>query len=142
MPESESFKISKLKHRVALCTAHDVVTKNGTMELIRSTVVWTWADIEMQWNVHSFLSPIGFAIRESADRVTHYISVRSGIGVDVTSTAWIFEQRLKSQPRWYKVVGFGESPGWLTMSCHLVEKSDNLQPPVGHLTPIPTEAKL
>src|SRR5262245_48924019 len=128
--------IAALKYRVALCTQHDVVNNaDGTMELRREAVVWTWAEIAMQWNVASFISKAGFAIKELADRNTHFVTIRASHGLDVRSMAWIYEQRLKSPPRWYKVVGVGEADQWQVFTCHLVEASDDVRPPINALSP-------
>ena len=122
-------KIKDLKHRVAICTMKDVVVSNDTMELRREAVVWTRAKIEQQTHLPSFLSPDGFAIKEYATRATHRIRVRSGLEIDYTSAAWIYEEFFKSPPRWYKVLGFvDDSLRFVMLECHLVESSEKAKP--------------
>src|SRR5262245_27989579 len=135
-------KIAHLRHRVALCTMEDVVEKDGFMSLKRRPVAWVWAEIAMQWNLPTFIGASGYAIKETQDRTTHHISIRAGAGVIVTSAAWVYEERLKSPPRWYKVLGFGEADNWLVLTAHLLEMSDKAQPPVSDLSPQPQGVKL
>lgn len=120
-------KIAKLKHRIALCTMKDVVVGQD-MHLSREAVTYTWAAIEHMTHLSSFISRAGFAIHENAERGTHRITVRRGLDVEYSSAAWIYEQRLKSPPRWYKVLGFVDECDWIMLECHLVEKSDTAQP--------------
>jgi hypothetical protein len=134
--------ISSLKSRVALCSMRDVVNEKGHMELSRTMVTRQWAEITGQWHLPSFLGVRGYAIKEEADRVTHHVTIRSSACLDITSAAWVYEERRKGMPRWYKVLGFFEKDNWLTMPCHLVEKSDEAQPPRGDLAPTPQDVQL
>lgn len=135
-------KISDLTHRVALCTMHDIVRSGDTMALVREPVLWMWADVKAQFNMDSFLSRQGYAIKELPDRVTHRIWIRSQAGLDITSAAWVYETFRKSAPRWYKVVGVSETARWLALACHLVEKSDLAPQPRGPLSPQPSSVVL
>jgi len=114
-----------LKHRVAICKMSDVVMSSDRMELRREAVVWTWAKIEHQQHLPSFMSEMGFAIKELATRATHRIRVRAGLGIDYSSAAWIYEEFLQSPSRWYKVLGFVDDTRMTVMlECHLVESSE------------------
>ena len=135
-------KIGELSHRVALCTMQDVVRSGDTMELARVPVVWLWASVKAQFNMDSFISRQGFAIKELSDRVTHRIWIRSQVGLDITSAAWVYETFFKSAPRWYKVVGVSETDRWLALATHLVEKSDLASPTRGSLGPQPSAIPL
>jgi hypothetical protein len=122
-------KISELKHRVAICTMKDVVVSSDRMELRREAVVWTRAKIDHQAHLPSFISEAGYAIKELATRGTHRIRVRSTLGIDYSSAAWIYEEFFKSPPRWYKVLGFVDEPrGTVMLECHLVENRDEAKP--------------
>jgi hypothetical protein len=123
-------KIAKLKYRVALCSMKDVVESDGTMSLTREGVTWTWAAITSAVNLPSFMGVSGYAVLESTSRMTHKIVTRALPHLDITSAAWIYEERGISAPRWYKFLGVAESDCWWSFSVHLVEKSDNVQPPV------------
>ena len=104
----------------------DVVLEGDAMTLSREAVVFTWANIVHQWNQPSFLGAAGYAVKELAERPTHLITVRYGLQLEYSSAAWVYEQRLKSPPRWYKIVGFSEQERWVMLHCHLVEKSDKV----------------
>ena len=130
-------KIGDMCYRVALCTMNDVVLEGDAMTLSREVVTFTWASITHQWNQPSFIGKEGYAVKELRDRPTHLITVRYGLQLDYTSAAWVYEQRLKSPPRWYKVVGFAEQyHNWVMLHCHLVEKSDKATEPTGPLSPV------
>jgi hypothetical protein len=134
-------KISELKHRIALCTMKDVVI-DQEMHLSREAVTYCWANIEHMTNMASFLSRAGYAIMENAQRPTHRITVRAGLDLEYSSAAWVYEQRLRSPPRWYKVLGFVDECDWVMLECHLVEKSDNVQPVDSALTAAPQDVVL
>ena len=125
-------KISDLSHRIALCTMSDVVESSGTMALSRTSVARVWAQIKSTPAGWSFMSQQGYAIRNPEERQTHIITIRSSTGVDVSSAAWVYEEFLKSMPRWYKVLGFSETDAWLNLACRLVEKSDDVTKPLGN----------
>lgn len=127
-------KIADLSHRVALCSMHDVVDDQGHMRLIREVVSWQWAQIDAALNLVSFLSPQGYAFMDSNNAwASHRVILRGASGLEITSAAWVYEQRRKSAPRWYKVLGFTESDNWLLLSTHLMERSDQATPPVNVL---------
>ena len=136
-------KIAAYRHRVAICTMKDVVISSDKMELRREAVVWTRARIDAQKHLASFISPAGYAIKELATRATHRIRVRTALGVDYSSAAWIYEEFLKSPPRWYKVLGFvDETRNTVMLECHLVEKHEDAKPTDSHLSPEQTEVML
>ena len=126
-------KIADLAHRVALCTMHDVVEKNGTMALSRETVTWLWAAIDTALNLSSFIAPTGYAITNPITQATHRIMIRAQSGLEITTAAWVYETRRKSSPRWYKILGFTESESWILLPTHLVERSDQALPPIENM---------
>ena len=129
-------KLRDLRHRVAICTMKDVVISSDQMELRREAVVWTWAKIEHQQHLPSFISDGGYAIKELATRATHRIRVRSGLGIDYTAAAWLYEEFLQSPPRWYKVLGFvDDTKTTVMLECHLVESSELAAPMESDLKP-------
>jgi hypothetical protein len=135
-------KLSYLKHRVALCTMQDIVRSGDTMELRREAVQWAWAGIMNQQNLPNFMSRQGYTIKEPVDRPSHIITVRCHLELSYTSAAWVYEERLKSSPRWYKVLGTTEYDNWIDLVCHLVEKSDKVMPPTGDLAPVNLKVEL
>jgi hypothetical protein len=133
-----SIKIADLSHRVVLCTMLDVIDENGTMHLRRKPVAWLWARIDTALNLPSFQSPYGYSVHESRNAWgTHRVMVRYQSFLEPTSAAWVYEERRKTSPRWYKVLGYEESDMWLLMTTHLVERSPEVQPPVSFLEAVP-----
>jgi hypothetical protein len=122
----------------------DVVEKNGYMTLARRPVLWTWAMIDAALNIASFLTPYGYSYKESRDAWrTHRILIRAQTGLLLTSTAWIYEERRKTSPRWYKLLDVTESDNWIFILSHLIERSDKAQPPLAHpLLPQPSNVEL
>jgi head-tail adaptor len=133
---TKKIRIAELKHHVALCSMKDVVTEGGEMVLIRSDVLKIWCKIESR--SASFASPsmygqAGYAILENRDRQTHVITMPMRRDFDISSAAWIYEQRLQSGARWYKVLGIrelNEDGQYMVLSARLIERGDDLTPPV------------
>ena len=123
----EVFKIARMKHRVMLCSMHDVVSKNGDMQLAREGVRETWAQIVDRRG--SLEAPSGYVVRENQEKVSHWITVRYMYDLEVTSTAWIYERRLKSPPRWFKILDVTDHRLAYLFGVRLVERSDEVTPP-------------
>lgn len=125
-------KISDLSHRVALCTMHDVVSERGNMLLIRKPVRYIWAQIDAALNLPSFITAAGYAYLESKNAWgTHRVIIRAQSHVEAGAMAWVYEEKRKTSPRWYKVLGFTESDNWTIFITHLVERSEQAVAPAG-----------
>lgn len=121
--------IKNYDHKVALCSMNDVVDEGGTMRLTRKEVLLTWAKIEVRRG--SFIGAAGFSIMQPLDRRTHIITLRHRVDLEITSAAWVYEARLKSAPRWYKVLEILNDDGKdILVYCRLVEESDKAETPV------------
>ena len=134
--------VASLRHRVALCSMRDVVAKDGSIELTRKEITKTWAAIDVYRHHGSFMSQAGIVILEAAHRQTHVVMVRAQLGLDFTSAAWVYEERRKSPPRWYKVLSFADPGNWVELAVHLVEKSDTAVAPKGDLDAIQSKVRL
>jgi hypothetical protein len=134
MKDPGSPKIHELVHRVALCSQKDVVVNSSTMELRRTGVVWAWARIKSHYGLPMFTGQLGYAIMDPVTKATHAITVRDGL-VEFSDTAYVYEEPRKSQPRWYKILGYSEVKGFTVLVARLVEKSDYAIPPQNSLTP-------
>jgi head-tail adaptor len=134
--------IGDLRHRIALCSMKDVVEKDGMMSLSRVDIVRLWANVQAQNWMSSFISRAGYATQEGAHSPTHLITIRNQSWIEITSAAWVYEEKLKSAPRWYKVLGFTDAGDWLRLTTHLVERSDKAQPPVSGLRAQPSPVTL
>ena len=134
--------IGKLNHRIALCSMRDVVEAGGEMALTRHEVARLWAYIEPTSYLASFLSRSGYAIQESAMSPTHLITIRNLPNIEISSAAWVYEEKRQSAPRWYKVLGFTDMDNWVRLTTHLVERSDRAQAPVSGLAAQPSAVTL
>lgn len=135
---SARFVIASFKHRVAVCSMKDVVEQNGTMSLTRADVYHAWAKIVP--SVKSMFSSDGYAVKQSADARTHKIVIRFRRDLDITSAAWLYEERLQSGNRWFKVLAIaeaGECGEYLEMDCRLVERGVETSPPVDPVATLP-----
>lgn len=135
-------KVHELIHRVALCSQKSVVVNATTMELKRDAVVWAWARVKSHYGLPSFLGQQGYTIMDPQTKATHAITVRAGLNVIFTDTAYIYEEFLKSPPRWYKVLGFSEPDNWIVLTCRMMEASDLAIAPTGPLAPQPSFVEL
>jgi len=145
MKDPNGPKIGDMEHRVALCRQQDIVADGKTMELHRSEVVWTWARIKSYYGIGSYMNEDGYAIIDGTgkqSRASHAITVRRGLDIEVTAAAWIYEERRKGPPRWYKILQFSETVGWLMFTAKLIEKSDYAPTPHKMLLPQTTRVEL
>jgi len=136
--------ISALRHRVSLCTQQDIVTADGGLRLPRAHVTTVWAAIE-QRRTNSFGPNGAVSYVQDRNKYTHRIYIRRNPELLVTHTAWLYEARTKSAPRWFKVLDVGETDSlWSPLilnqrrasymplfrfDCMLVERGDDLQEP-------------
>lgn len=123
--------IAKLQHRVILCSQRDVIKPNGDLTLNRGEVAEMWANIEQKQG--SSFNRQGAAMNDARSRQTHVITVRYRWDLNISVMAWIYEKRLKSPPRWFKVLKTGQTEhagnAFQTFSCRLVERSDDAVEP-------------
>lgn len=122
--------IAALRHRVHLCSQQDVVI-DGMLKLSREGVLSMWASIEAK--AAQTFSPHGAAMGEPRTKRTHIVMTRYHPDLDISAMAWIYEARLKSAPRWFKVlkVTSTEAKGspFFKFECRLIEsKADLIEP--------------
>ena len=103
------------------------------MALSRREVAQFWTRIENYRNHTDFIPPGGYVILDPHQHQSHVVTILAQLGLDITSAAWVFEARRKSPPRWFKILGFAERGNWIELSVHLVDKSEQAQPPKGDL---------
>lgn len=102
------------------------------MRLAREEIMLTWAQIEVRRG--SFIGVSGYSIDQDLEKRTHLITIRYRTDLEITSAAWIYEKRLKSAPRWYKVIEIlNDDSEFVDIWCRLVEQSDHATPPVATL---------
>lgn len=118
------YTIAQFKHRLAVCSAADVVEADGTMRLLRQDVYHCWARIVV--SVGSLYGKNGDSIKQSGDTRTHRITVRFRRDIDFTQAAWFYEERLQSGPRWFKLLDMYEAEEageYLECNCRLVTRA-------------------
>ena len=139
--------INDLRHKVKLCSAKDVVS-DGELRLRREGVAAVWASIRTVRP--SYSAPSGMALSPSRDVPTHRIVMRARHDLIISSTAWVYEARRLSPPRWFKVLAIredGRSDRMWEMDVRLVEAADDLVTPTpapgaATATPLPEGVKL
>jgi hypothetical protein len=121
--------IKKFKHRVQVCSAEDVVV-NGKLEFRQKFIYDGWAMINPR-RTQTF-SMEGQTVFEEKDRRTHFIHMRYNPNVLLTTSAWIYEARLKSPPRWFKILFSGdeyEDSRYFKFDCRLMSTGDDILEP-------------
>ncbi|UPT53286.1 hypothetical protein [Synechococcus phage Ssp-JY38] len=129
-------KISALRHYIALCSMDDVITENGTMILVRKDVSHAWAAIEAKqpsmFGVSGYNLP-QFEPGQGRNKQTHLITMRMRRDFDISSSAWVYEERMQSGQRWFKILGIkemNEEGNYMVLSARLIERGEDLTPPV------------
>lgn len=128
--------IASLRHRVALCTQRDVVEEGTDLRIVRQGVMNMWASIEPK--KASTFTPRGAASQESRNTRTHIICTRYHRDVDVSHLAWLYEERRKSAPRWFKILSVVQSERsgseYFMFDCRLTERGEGLAEPTAELS--------
>ena len=126
---AKTILIADKKHRVILCSAK-TTAEESIAEVQKFAILASWAAIEEK--KASQYNREGVAIRDSVDAKTHEIYINYRPDLDISVAAWIYESRLKSPPRWFKVLKIGEMSDlrhWC-IEVHLTEKSESSPVPV------------
>lgn len=121
--------IAELKHKVLVCSAADVVIADGEIVIERKAVYSAWAKIEAK--APSTYVPQGVTVAEPREKTTHVISIRYRSDIQISSSAWLYEERLKSAPRLFKITRLIEDCDFFTFYCRLTERGDLITPIVG-----------
>lgn len=114
-----------LKHRVSLCSQRDEVRGNAALVLNRVKIFDTWAAINPK--SPSAFSRDGFVVKDAQDQQTHEIYIRYRANFDISVAAWVYEERRKSAPRWFRVIrviNVNEAGEWLCLKAKIYESSD------------------
>lgn len=136
------YPISDFRHRLRLCSQTDVVN-DGTLFLARQGVQSVRAKIKP--HKASTFSREGATIKESRDARTHVVTIRHFDDLSISTYAWLYEERIKSPARWFKILSVVETEQggsrYYMFDCRLHEATDNApapdeQPPEGGLDPV------
>jgi len=119
----------KFRHRVRICRAEDVIV-DGKMLISKRHIHEGWAMINPR-RTQTF-SAAGHTVYEEKDRRTHFIHMNYTPELLLTTAAWIYEERLKSVPRWFKILFSGdeyEDSRYFKFDCRLIEHGDDIIEP-------------
>lgn len=126
-----TLRIADRKHRVIVCSQKSDVDDEGNLLITRAGVIQGWAAIEPVKAIR--FSREGVSMQKDTMQPTHDITMNYNPEVNISVSAWVYEHRLKSPPRWFKVisvVNIDECSTYMKLRCRLVEVSDNVEPPV------------
>jgi head-tail adaptor len=116
-------------HLVSVCSASDVYEIDGRLEFKR-TVAWD-CYAAMRESRGSQFSADGIAL-DISKVASHKIAIPYRPNSEISATVWIYENRLKSSPRWFKVLDvkdMNEDGRYWEFKCRLVERSDDIAKP-------------
>jgi head-tail adaptor len=123
-------KIADRKHRVIVCSQRDDVDE-GSLVVTRVGAITGWAAIEPV--KASRFSRDGQAISTRTMEPTHDITMNYNPDVTLSLSSWVYEHRLKSPPRWFKIISVtnvDECSQYMKMRCRLTEITDEAIEPV------------
>jgi head-tail adaptor len=129
--EGSALKIKDRKHRVIVCSQKSDVDEEGRLLITRAGVIQGWAAIEPVKAIR--FSRDGVAMQKNTSQPTHDVTMNYNPDVNISVSAWIYEHRLKSPPRWFKVlsvINVDECSQYMKLRCRLVEANDDVTEPV------------
>lgn len=117
--------IGQLNRLIRICSSDDVVT-DGTLCLRRKDIRSSFAKISplsqgATWTASG---------RNAGDRPTHKITIRAMPDLEITRTAWLYEERSAAANRWYKVLQAQESEDaqWWIFQVIIDSRTDTITP--------------
>lgn len=121
--------IAARKHRFHVCRQDDVVIDGGTFLVAREGLYVGWGALELKSG--SFYGKNGAVVEESRNTVRGTIWMRYRPDVLISDGAWIYEERLQSAPRWFKILSVQEDiDGDFVFAVRPVERGDDVLSPV------------
>lgn len=119
----------KFKHRLAVCRQSDVISGNQLV-YSKQQIYTGWAYVERR-RAGTF-SDRDQAVLAEKDQRTHFIRMRYRPDVLISTAAWLYEEQLKSPPRWFKILFSGdehEDSRYFYFECKLMERGDDVISP-------------
>lgn len=123
-------KTADRKHRVVLCSQKSDIDENGNLLVERRGMITGWAAIEI---VKASRYSNSGQVVSKAEQPTHRITMNFNPDVNISVSAWIYEHRLKSPPRWFKVLSVAnveERSRYMALTARLTETTDDAEAPV------------
>lgn len=122
-------------HRFHVCRQDDIVLSNS-MPVLQRKAAWVgWGSLKFSRGTQ--FAPNGGAVEESRNSPSATIEMNYRPDMEVSSLAWIYEERRKSSPRWFKILSVTEGRDCFVFKVRLVERGDDVQRPVTPDTPAP-----
>lgn len=120
--------IAQRKHRLTLFRADDIVINGASIVLKKEAIYKGWGMIEAK--APSTFAPQGVTVEENVAKHNHIISMNYRPDILISSAAWIYEERLKSAPRLFKILSVIETCDLFKFYCRITERGDNAILPV------------
>jgi hypothetical protein len=120
--------IAERKHRLTLFRAEDIVINGSSIVLKKEAIYKGWGKIEAK--TPSTFAPQGVSVEENVAKHNHIISMNFRPDILVATAAWVYEERLKSPPRLFKILSVIETCDLFKFYCRLTERGDNAILPV------------
>jgi head-tail adaptor len=148
MAHVRDIQIATMKDLIYISSMKDDV-ENGQMVFRREGALRCWARID-DWRP-SYIAPTGYTVENPEHKKTHEIYIRYRTDFIFTTGAWIYNERLKSAPRWFKILGSNdvdEAGRFTCFWCELMQHSDSAnqpQPPKAEVLavkPLPSGVRL
>lgn len=116
------YTIADFKHRLIVCSVDDVVTSPESISLVKKGMYAGNAVIEPKRS--QTFAANGTTFQDKEQQVSHKIVMNYRHDVNISNAAWLYEQRRKSSPRWFKVIRVTEDCDYFVLDCRLTERSD------------------
>lgn len=113
-------------YRVALCSEKDVIPDPEKFLVYKKFIYEAWASIEVK--KASQFTRDGVSM-EDHKKVTHKIMMNYRSDVDISFAAWIYDKRLKSPPRWFRILKVSDDSEFFTFEVRLAENSEDAAKP-------------
>lgn len=123
-------RIADRKHRVVICSQKSDVDDDGNLIVNRKGIITGWAAIDV-------VKPSRFSssgqVVSKGEQPTHKITMTYNPDVNISVSAWAYEHRLKSPPRWFKiqsVVNIDECSRFMALTVRMTETTDEAEEPI------------
>jgi len=123
-------------HRVTLASAKDIVVSASEITIKKEAVYEAWAFIE-DYKPSFQAGADGMTLslegtNDTRNSPTHCIYMNYRPDIDIRASAWIYEARRKSAPKWYKILGvndYQQDSRYWEFKVRLTQQSEVASPP-------------
>lgn len=125
---SGMIRIARKNVRITICSMKDFPEEKGVMRLYRKGIYSAWAHIGPKKS--SQFNSNGYVVNEPGNKISHIITVTYRPDIEISNAAWIYHERQKSAPQWFRIISILQKHRTWEFSCRLYEKSDQVIHPV------------